>query len=157
MSDTNRNPEAGAAAIWDWKTSQVERLDSGAGALRLKGLVQGGVAVLVALAAWYFGFTLIIYVAGFIGTVVILAALFSPTGFFLTLDRGAVKLGAVLGGTIRWIFIPLVYYLFFVPFGKLFRQGDKDTLKRAYSPAAPSYWVQRDPAGISKGSRRKQF
>lgn len=157
MPETNQRRENASAAIWDWQAADVQKSTDTAAVLRRSGLVQGGVTALASAALWYFDLNVMAYVAAAIATLLIVAALVSPTRFYAALKRGGDKLGWQLSRIIKWLLLPAIYYLFFLPFGKLFRQGPRDTLNRQYEPELTTYWIDRDEALLAKGTRRKQY
>jgi len=157
MDDNNNNSTNASDVIWNWKSSGIRSRAQSAGSLRKKGLIQGVGTAMVASLFWYFELRTMALIAGAMAAIVLLAASISPTGIFATLSRGADKLGHFIGNCIKWIFLPAVYYLFFLPFGTLFRRGDNDSLQRTCSPGNSTYWINRQESGTESRSRSKQF
>ena len=48
-----------------------------------------------------------------------------------------------------------IFYLFFLPFGKLLRRGRHDRLRRYYESEAESYWEPHTP--MQSSSLERQF
>ena len=157
MAESSQGAQAASAVIWNWQDTEITATGPTASSLRIKGCMQGVGGGVVAAVFLYFGLNLMAYIAIGIGTMFTVAALLSPTGVFAMLDRGSSKLGTVLGNSLKWIIMPLIYYALFLPFGKLFRQGRRDALKRFYEPDADTYWSECDAQAWEKSSRRSQF
>jgi hypothetical protein len=54
-----------------------------------------------------------------------------------------------------WIVMIPIFYLFFLPFGKLLRRGRNDRLRRYYEREAETYWEPHTPMQAS--SLERQF
>ena len=96
---------------------------------------------------FYVGWNLPGMIAGGISAFTLFAALFSPTGLFAGIERIINWTAQKVGIAASWILLVPLFYLFFLPFGKLFRRGAKDRLKRSFDTEADSYWNVRDEAG----------
>jgi hypothetical protein len=169
MPEARRGRPEAAAAIWtsriatnqSWASTagggaprSVERPAS-SGRARLRGLVQAAagaaVGTLVLLFVSRIAGTVVLTIAGLIG----LAALLSPLGLFAAIERLFASLGHQVGRALTWILLPGIFYLFFVPFGALFRRGRRDAMKRFFEADAETYWKLREaPAGASEGRYR---
>jgi len=157
MPEINRGTKAASATIWNWQDNQITTSGPTASALRLKGCLQGIAAGVVSALFFYFGLIIMSYIAAALGSLFFLTALLSPTGIFAVLNRGSGKLGYWLGSAMKWVIMPLIYYVFFLPFGKLFRRGRRDVLKRFYEPDTSTYWSTVEADRQESGSRRRQF
>jgi hypothetical protein len=157
MPEVNRGTEDASATIWNCQDSQITTSGSTASALRLKGCLQCIAAGVVSALFFYFGFIMMSYIAAGLGSLFFLTALLSPTGIFAVLNRGSRKLGYWLGSAIKWLIMPLIYYGIFLPFGKLFRRGRRDVLKRYYELDASTYWSTIELDRQESGSRKRQF
>lgn len=157
MPDNINKSTDASDVIWNWRSSGLYSRSQSPSSLRKKGAMQGAGAAIIASLFWYFDLRTMSYIAGTMATIVLVAAIVSPNRAFATLNRGADKLGRFLGNCIKWIFLPAVYYLFFLPFGILFRRGDNDSLQRTYAPGNSTYWINRKESGVVSRSRSKQF
>jgi hypothetical protein len=71
---------------------------------------------------------------------VLLTALVSPHGLHAAVQRLFEATGRAGGrGNTRLVMVPL-FYLFFLPFGKLRRSGRRDRLRRWFDRDADTYW-----------------
>ncbi len=85
----------------------------------------------------------------------LLCALLSPTGIYAAIDRAFQALGRWVGRALSWILLPAIFYLFFFPFGRLFRRGKRDTMKRSFDAEADSYWQPHRGVSASKSYPRQ--
>lgn len=143
MSDPVRagRPEA-AAVIWDWRGEADDSRH------RAKHARRGAlIRFVVASAAGAIFFVLhrpvAASIAGGIGTLTLILALASPLGAYAKLDRVVTRAGELVGTVFTWVLLAPVFYLFFTPFGFLFRRGARDPMKRRFEPSAPTYWKKR--------------
>lgn len=142
--------------IWNWQEDPFRKKQINANKLRLKGIVQSICMVVVAILFFYFNHRVMAFSILVLSTIIGLSALFSPSGIFLFLDKGAKKIGVLLSTMIKWVLLPLIYYGFFVPFGKCCRKGNRDKMKRYYEVEAASYWI--GPSELpAENNREKQF
>ncbi len=150
-------PEA-AAIVWNWREpGPTTAAPPEAARLRLRGALQGMIGLGVgALVLGFVSRPLGLFIVG-VASLILLAALLSPTGLFAAIDRGMLALGRGVGQAISWLTLPLVFYLFFVPFGLSFRRGRRDSMKRFYEPSASSYWSDRTQGIVASASRSRQF
>jgi hypothetical protein len=82
-----------------------------------------------------------------------LAALLSPLGLFAAIERLLAALGARIQRALTWLLLPMIFFLFFVPFRALFRRGRRDSMRRFYDPASPSYWQLREVSSAPGAER----
>ncbi|MFQ5415487.1 MAG: hypothetical protein ACE5FL_00415 [Myxococcota bacterium] len=131
-------PEA-AAVIWhpDHALTGTET----ARRARIRGAAQAAVGAAIAGALMFFfdARTLPFIMLGAAG-VVFLSAMLSPKGVFSALENLLEAVAGRLGRVVMWISLATIFYVFFVPFGVLFRRGRHDRLKRFFEPDAESYW-----------------
>lgn len=154
------NPHA-AAAIWRWRDS------AGAGAaalraarrnaLRREGVLRALVGGAAGGALLYFGAPILARVAWGIAGLVLAAALASPDGAYAAIGRALALLGHGIGRLLAVLLLTPVFWLFFVPFGRLLRAGRRDRLERWFDSAAPSYWHRRNDAPRTKSYYEKAF
>lgn len=133
-------PEA-AAVVWDWRAPDDS--PDRAAAARKAGVIRALVAGVAGGAFFFFGRVTMASVVWSLGGLTLLLALASPLGAYAALDRAVARLGQLIGTGLTWILLAPVYYLFFAPFGLLFKRGRKDPMKRALSKDAESYWEAR--------------
>ncbi len=73
------------------------------------------------------------------------------------LNRAWMKLGAAMHRVVSPVVMGLLYFGLFTPMGAAMRLFGWDAMKRAWDPAAKSYWSRRDPAGPAEDSFRNLF
>ncbi len=159
-SDSRRrgSPRA-AAAVWRWReagdssTLRVARR----GALRREGLIRAVVGVAAGGALYFFGAELLARVAWAGAAFVLVAALISPDGLYAAIGRGLALLGHGIGRLLAIVFLTPLFFLFFLPFGRLLRGGHRDRLERWFDRSAPTYWHRRPDAPRTKSSYERAF
>ena len=67
------------------------------------------------------------------------------------------KFGMLLGRVINPLVMLIIYVLTIIPIGLLLRAFGKDLLLKRFEPEAPSYWIDRTPAGPTPESMKDQF
>jgi hypothetical protein len=73
------------------------------------------------------------------------------------LNRAWMALGLLLGRVVSPIVLGAIFYGVFTPVGWVMRLAGRDAMCRRLDPAAPSYWVKRDPPGPADDSYRNMF
>lgn len=73
------------------------------------------------------------------------------------LNKAWTKLGFLMFKIVNPIIMFLVYAITIVPIGLLMRLAGKDPMRLKLDREAKSYWIERDPAGPSPESMKKQF
>ena len=132
------SPEA-AAVAWE-RVDAVPAVDS-PGRARVRGAVQAGVGFAIGgLLYLVFGLRTLPYVMFAAAGVILLSSLLSPGGLYRALELGLGAVAARLGRAIMWVSLASIFYLFFTPFGLLFRRGRRDRLDRRFEPDKESYW-----------------
>lgn len=156
MSGTGR-PEA-AAAIWDWRRSQSrQRSGEERKRARIRGAVQAVVGLALGTVIFLFWSRGLAGVVWAIAGLTLAAALFSPDRAYarITWLIGFVATGIGVG--MSWLLLTPLYYLFFAPFGLLFRRGAADRLERRFDRSAPTYWKRRAVESPSPADYERQF
>jgi hypothetical protein len=148
------NPEA-AAAIWRWREggAQIETGPSAA-SVRLRGSLQALVGYAVSAAFYWFWSPIPALIALVLTSVVLLCALVSPHGLYALIHRLFEATGRVVGLATTWAVMAPIFYLFFLPFGKLMRRGRRDRMRRYYESEANSYWEPHTPMRTSTLERQ---
>ena len=148
-----------AAVSWRWR----EAADAGAlraarqKALRREGVVRALVGGVVGGALLYFGAPILARVAWAGAGLVLVAALVSPDGLYAAIGRGLALLGHGIGRFLAIVLLTPVFFLFFLPFGRLLRAGRRDRLERWFDRSAPTYWHRRPAAPRTKSSYERAF
>lgn len=144
------------SAHWDWRAPSTERKPDIA-ALRRRASLQCLAGAAGAAGFWFFGReTMASVVAGITGLSFLLA-MFSPARGYTALQRALERFGHYLGLILSWLLLVPLFYLFFLPFGLLFRRGSKDPMQRRWSQGSESYWVKRDGKAPTLDDFRRQF
>jgi len=144
-----------SAAIWRWRAPDPQAASTApAPRLRLRGSLQALAGAAFGLACWWFGSRTIATLAFALASLVLLSALASPTGLYAALQRFFDASGRVIGRAMTWIVMVPIFYLFFVPFGKLLRRGPRDRLHRAFDAQAETYWEPHTPMRSSSLERQ---
>lgn len=72
-------------------------------------------------------------------------------------NRAWMKLGAALHHVVSPVVMGLMYFGMFTPMGVAMRAFGWDAMRRAWDPAAKSYWIRRDPPGPAEDSFKDLF
>jgi len=88
---------------------------------------------------------------------ILVSALFSPGGVYATLERMLVAIAQRLGRALTWVLMVLLFYLFFTPFGMVFRRGKRDSMKRFFDSEAETYWEPHEGLTAASSSHESQF
>jgi hypothetical protein len=136
-------PDA-SRVIWDWRREQSAQARREARRrARLAGAVQGVVAAGVGATLLLFGLVLLGWLGLALGALTAAAALLSPERLYASIRRLTSSLGIRIGRTVSWLLLAPLFYLFFAPFGLLFRRRQRDPLERCFEPDLPTYWKRR--------------
>lgn len=73
------------------------------------------------------------------------------------LKRAWMKLGEALNAVVSPVVMGVIFFAVFTPVALLMRAAKRDALALKLDPAAPSYWVPRDPPGPAEDSFRNLF
>jgi hypothetical protein len=73
------------------------------------------------------------------------------------LNRAWMRFGLLLNRVVSPVVMGVLFFGLFTPMGWAMRRCGWDSMKRAYDPAAKSYWVSRDPPGPAEDSFRDPF
>jgi hypothetical protein len=130
--------------IWTWQADGERPAGPSARAATSRGVIQSLVAATMGGLIFAFISHTVAYVIFTVASIVFLSAVLSPTGLFAAIEGLFDRLGRALGGGLSWTLLAAIFFLFFLPFGLLFRRGRKDSMKRYFEPEAPSYWTQRE-------------
>jgi hypothetical protein len=141
--------------IWRWREAEAEAPGPSAASVRLRGSLQALAGYAVAVAIYLFWSQTVATVAFALTTMVLFCALASPHGLYALVRRLFDATGRVVGHATTWIVMIPIFYLFFLPFGKLLRRGRNDRLRRYYESEAETYWEPHTPMQAS--SLERQF
>ena len=73
------------------------------------------------------------------------------------LNRAWMKLGMAMHMVVSPVVMGIMFFGMFTPMGWVMRRFGWDAMKRAYDPAAKSYWTRRDPPGPADDSFKNLF
>ncbi len=134
--------EAGAM-MWNWQSPGVVVGPHAAPGLRKAGLTRSAIGLVAAAVLYALSLHVVAAIAGTIALVTGALALASPQHGYKALhgwmDRFAVGVGTV----VTWLVMVPIFALVFMPFGMLFRRGERDPLKRAWDRGLSTYWETR--------------
>jgi hypothetical protein len=150
-------PQA-SAAIWRWQEPAHEAKAGAAPArIRALGSIQASVGAGMGLLSYlYWSQTLAFFIFGVAG-IILISALVSPTGLYAAIQRMFEALGQALGRGLTFVLMSGLFYTFFLPFGKLFRRGRRDKMRRWFEADAATYWEARPQADASADSLERQY
>lgn len=150
-----------AAVAWRWRetgaTGSAAEREARRRSLRREGVLRAAIGAAVGGAFSFFGAAMLARVAWVGSAAVLLAALASPAGLYAAIGRGLAHFGHLVGRLLAVVFLTPVYFLFFVPFGRLLRAGRRDRLERWFDPEVATYWHRRDDAARTKSAYEKAF
>jgi hypothetical protein len=148
------SPKA-SAVIWRWRAGEPESAAApSVASVRLRGSLQALVGAGFGLASGLFWSKTVAIVAFTAAGVVLFCALASPNGLYALLHRLFDATGRVVGRVTTWIVMVPIFYLFFLPFGKLMRRGRRDRLHRYFDAEAKTYWEPHTPMRSSTLERQ---
>lgn len=73
------------------------------------------------------------------------------------LNRAWMKLGALMHAVVSPVIMGIMFFGVFTPMGWVMRRFGWDAMRRAWEPAAKSYWVRREPTGPADDSFKNLF
>jgi len=73
------------------------------------------------------------------------------------LNRLWMKFGELMHRVVSPVVLGVIFYGVFTPIGLVMRMAGRDSMKRKFKAAAPTYWIERDPPGPPAESFRDQF
>jgi hypothetical protein len=153
-------PRAGsaeaAAVIWSWGERESAPA-APASRIRLRGLLQALATGAAGTALYFFWSELVGYFVLGLAVALGLSALISPTGLFAGFQNLFAALGRWTGRVLTLVLMAVIFVLFFLPFGKLFRRGRRDRMRRWLEPEARSYWEPHSGPTASSSSRERQY
>jgi hypothetical protein len=62
-----------------------------------------------------------------------------------------------MGKVVSPVVLGVIFFAVFTPTGYLMRLFKRDAMCRKWDPAAPTYWVKREPPGPADDSYRNLF
>lgn len=73
------------------------------------------------------------------------------------LNRAWMKFGELMGRVVSPLVLGAIFFAVFTPTGYVMRLFGRDAMCRRWDPAAPTYWVKREPPGPADDSFRNMF
>ena len=105
--------------------------------------------------SWWKGswtFPYLLGVAGIFGVITLWRA-----DWLAPLNRAWMRLADLLNRIVSPIVLGVMYYAVVTPYGLVMRFAGRDPMHRRFDPAAPTYWIARQPPGPAPESLRDQF
>ncbi len=122
------------------------------------GLTVGGILLLIeAVRLWKSGLVDTTGIILLIVAVPLLVLGLVYPKILAPLNKAWTKLGLVMFKVVNPVIMFAVYILTIVPIGLMMKVMGKDPLHLKLDKSAKSYWIERDPAGPSPESMKKQF
>lgn len=168
MQDQNLRPEQlrrvgrpeAAAVCFDWQpkpTVEPEPEGSEAMAARKRGLKQSIITATLAAALYYFLSTAVGTMVFYVACFLLASSLLTPLSIYAAVERIVAWIAHRFETGVTWLLMRLIFHLIFAPFGKLFRAGLKDPLKRYLEPDLASYWNVRSAEPVTAESRKRLY
>ena len=145
---------AAAAVIWRWREAKFDAVEP-TSKIIVRAVIQSSVGFAVAGILFNRVSKPMAYVVLAIACVNLGCAVVSPHGVYRGIERGLAWFGTKVGLLLSWLLLAPLLYVFFFPFGMLFRRGKNDLLGRTYDRSAATYWTTRSPNKLT--SRERQF
>lgn len=158
MSEQRSGKAEAALAIWNWRDPQPPGPPpTPAGRVRVRGSLQAAIVAAIAVLLLWLGLRTVGLVMLGAAAIVLLAALASPRGLYAILDGMTRAIGRRIGRALTWLLLVPLFYLFFLPFGLLFRRGRRDRLKRSFDKDATTYWETLEGPTAASSSHETQW
>jgi hypothetical protein len=90
------------------------------------------------------------------GAALVLFGIAAPSRLAV-LNRLWLRLGVVISKIVNPIVMAILFYFVVSPMALVMRMAGRRPLRLATDPAAPSYWIPREPPEGGKASMRRQF
>jgi hypothetical protein len=126
--------------MWRWRDPAPS---VASGPSRSHGLVRSAIGLTAAGVLYAIGWRTVAMVAAGIALATGLLAFASPDRGYRMLASGLDRFARAVGVVLTWLVMVPIFFLWFLPFGVLFRRGRADPMKRAWDRAAASYWQPR--------------
>ena len=130
-------------AVWRWRPDpdrRARRIAREAREGRIRGLVQGLVGLVAAFVLYQWFSPIAAGVVATIALSITLVALVSPRGAFARLTHWVGRFAYGVGLGVTWIFLPILFFLVFLPLGLVLRARGRLRLTRAPEPERETYW-----------------
>ncbi len=148
------SPKA-SAVIWRWREGELETdVKPSAASVRLRGSLQALPGFAVAAAFYLFWSKTAAAIALAVTALVLFCVIASPLGLYALVRRLFDATGRTAGRVMTWVVMVPIFYLFFLPFGKLLRRGRRDRLHRSFDREAETYWEAHAPMQSSSLDRQ---
>lgn len=154
-----RGRSEAAAVCFDWQSvadgaAKVETSESMPA--RKRGLIQTAITATLAALLYVFISPHAGMVVMGIAFLLLTASMLFPLSLYARIESMVGRLTFALQKGITWFLMGSIFVFVFWPFGRLFRRGRRDKLKRWIEPDQESYWNDRSEP-ISTESRRRLY
>ncbi len=148
------------ASLTVWDPSGDNRSDRAAKRLkqiRTSAAVQGVIGLILALAIYLFLSKIFGVIVCSIALLLTVLAFIAPIAVYEPIKRGFARLSTIVGTAISFVVLLALYCFFFVPFGVLFRRGNRNKLSLGFAAERPSYWIDRSASSGPSPGKKKNY
>ncbi len=145
-------------AVWDpTGADKSEKIAEKTKRIRITAAFQGVIGLVLALLIYLFISEIFGVIVCSIAILLTIVAFVAPITVYEPIKRGMAWLAAMVGLSISFVVLLFLYYLFFVPFGALFRRGDRNKLALGFASGKSSYWVDRTLSSGEPSGKKKKY
>jgi hypothetical protein len=143
--------------VWAWRQGEAEPAGTPPASARRQGALRSLVGAAIGTALFLLWSRIVGSLVLGLAAALLLAALISPGGLYAGLDRLFAATGRVVGRALTWLLMVPLFYLFFLPFGLLFRRARRDRLARFIDADADTYWEAHAGPRAGSAHRDRQY
>jgi hypothetical protein len=134
---------------------EIHEMVSDKSTVRKFGFIFSVILLSIAGWLWYKSNPLWIWFGG--GGIVMALLAAWATFVIMPLYKGMTVLAIIIGYFISKLIITLMFILFFIPIGLIFRLTGKDLLDKKINKNAASYWLKKENTAFSKEKYERLF
>lgn len=148
------------ASLTVWDPSGNNRTDIVARKLkqiRTSAGIQGVIGLILGLLIYLLLSKIFGVIVCSIALVLTVLAIVAPLAVYEPIKRALAWLSMIVGTVISFVVLLALYCLFFVPFGILFRKGNRNKLSLGFAANQSSYWIDRSAPSGKNNNYERQF